>query len=230
MSFRFVVQTFVDQGYPGSEVAEALYGFDEKVYYDGPRAPSRGLTMLFAGDCAVRKGVHFALEAWLRSPAHVDGTFMIAGTFLPAYAEKLKPMLSHPSVKVLGFRNDVPELMRKSDLFVLPSIEEGSALVTSDARGAGCVLLVSEAAGAICAHLKDALIHPVGNVDKLTEHITLLNQDRALLNRLRTASLSTIHEITWRSAGVRLLEVYREAVGRHGRGESQIINQQYETV
>ena len=90
--------------------------------------PKRGLTMLFVGVCAVRKGVHYALEAWLKSPASKDGTFLIAGEFLPAYQEKLASMLAHPSVKVLGHRNDVPELMRKSDILVLPSIEEGSAL------------------------------------------------------------------------------------------------------
>ena len=44
-------------------------------------------------------------------------------------------MLAHPSVQVLGHRTDVPELMRNSDILVLPSIEEGSALVTSEARG-----------------------------------------------------------------------------------------------
>jgi hypothetical protein len=32
--------------------------------------------------CAVRKGVHYALEAWLQSPACQDGTFLIAGKFL----------------------------------------------------------------------------------------------------------------------------------------------------
>ena len=49
--------------------------------------------MLFVGVCAVRKGVHFALEAWLKSPASKDGTFLIAGEFLPDYQEKLAPML-----------------------------------------------------------------------------------------------------------------------------------------
>jgi glycosyltransferase involved in cell wall biosynthesis len=63
-------------------------------------------------------------------------------------------MLSHPSVRVLGHRNDVPELMRKSDILVLPSIEEGSALVAAEARGSGCALLVSEAAGAVCTRSK----------------------------------------------------------------------------
>lgn len=211
----FTRQTFIDQGFSGEKLLRHQYGFDEKAYTPGEQPATntkRGLTMLFAGDCAVRKGVHFALEAWLQSPASREGTFMIAGTFLPAYAEKLSKMLAHPSVQVLGFRNDVPELMRKSDLFVLPSIEEGSALVTSDARGSGCVLVVSEATGAVCRHMENALVHRVGDVAALTEHITLLHENRELLNRLRAESLSTVNEITWKAAGHRLLSVYREAI------------------
>ena len=87
----FVVKTFLDKGYPKEQLARHIYGYDEKVYYPSsePRDPKRGLTMLFVGVCAVRKGVHYALEAWLRSPASKDGTFLIAGEFLPAYQEKL---------------------------------------------------------------------------------------------------------------------------------------------
>lgn len=165
--------------------------------------------MISVGVCAVRKGLHFALEAWLKSPASREGTFLIAGEFIPAYQKKLAPLLSHPSVKVLGHRTDIPELMRQSDILVLPSIEEGSALATSEGRGCGCVLLVSEASGAYCEHMKNALVHPVGNVELLTQHITLLHEDRALLQKLCAASLSTIDEITWRAAGIRLLQAYR---------------------
>ena len=46
--------------------------------------------------------MHYAFEAWLRSPASKDGTFLIAGEFLPAYQEKLAPMLAHPSVESLA--------------------------------------------------------------------------------------------------------------------------------
>jgi len=166
----------------------------------------------------VRKGLHYALEAWLRSPASEGGTFLIAGEFLPAYQEKLASMLAHPSMKVLGHRNDVPELMRKSDILVLPTLEEGSALVTSEARGSGCVLLVSEAAGAICRHMENALVHSVGDVAALTQHFTMLQEDRALLERLRAASLATISELTWDAAGVKLLEVYRETIAAHRAG------------
>lgn len=216
----FVVKTFLDKGFSKEQLARHMYGYDEKGYYPSaePRPPQRGLTILFVGVCAVRKGVHYALEAWLRSPASKEGTFLIAGEFLPAYKERLAPMLAHPSVKVLGHRHDVPQLMRKSDILVLPSIEEGSALVTSEARGSGCVLLVSEAAGAICRHMENALVHSVADVAALTQHFTMLHEDRALLQRLRAASLATISKLTWDAAGVKLLEVYRETIAAHRAG------------
>jgi glycosyltransferase involved in cell wall biosynthesis len=210
----FVVKTFLDKGYAKEKLARHLYGFDEKAYCPSsePRDTKRGLTMLFVGVCAVRKGVHYALEAWLNSPASKNGTFLIAGEFLPAYAEKLAPMLKHPSVRVLGHRNDVPELMRKSDLLILPSIEEGFGLVITEAMGCGCVPLVSEACTEICKHMETGLMHRVGDVATLAQHITMLHEDRALLERLRAASLKMVPEITWTAAGVKLLQVYSETI------------------
>jgi glycosyltransferase involved in cell wall biosynthesis len=213
----FVKKTFLDRGFPEEKLARHQYGFDEKGFYPGVERTEdgRGLTVIFVGLCAVRKGVHYALEAWLKSSASQKGAFLIAGEFLPEYQEKLGPMLAHPSVKVLGHRNDVAELMRNSDILVLPSIEEGSALVTSEARGSGCVLLVSEAAGAICQHMENALVHEVGNVAALTQHFTMLHEDRNLLQRLRVASLATVSELTWENAGRVLLDVYRETIAAH---------------
>jgi glycosyltransferase involved in cell wall biosynthesis len=210
----FVRQTFLDRGFSPGNLVRHQYGFDEQVYFptDEPRDASQGLTMIFAGGCAPRKGLHYVLKAWLQSPAHRTGTLLIAGGFVPGYAEKLAPMLDHPSVRVLGHRRDLPELMRKSDCLILPSIEEGSALVTYEARGSGCVLLVSDGAGAMCKHLKTGLVHSVGDVTTLTEHITTLHEDRTLLERLRRASLNTAREVTWTAAGARLVQVYRQVI------------------
>jgi glycosyltransferase involved in cell wall biosynthesis len=198
-------------------LARHQYGFDDKVYYpEGQARESKlGLTVLFVGGCAPRKGLHYALKAWSISSARHDGTFLIAGAFVPGYAEKLSPMLSHPSVRVLGHRTDIPELMRSSDVLILPSIEEGSALVCSEARGSGCVLLVSEAAGAVCKHMENALVHRVRDVETLAVHLSMLHEDRALLGRLRTESLGSAREITWSAAGRRLLDVYRETIEAH---------------
>ncbi len=217
----FVVKTFLDKGFAKEQLARHIYGYDEKLYYpsDERRDPKLGLTMLFVGVCAVRKGLHFALEAWLQSPASKDGTFLIAGEFLPAYKEKLAQMLSHPSIRVLGHRNDVPELMRKSDILVLPSIEEGFGLVITEGMGSGCVPLVSEACTEICSHMKTGLMHRIGDVEALTQHITMLHEDRALIERLRAAGLKIAPEITWTAAGLALLRAYRETIGAYKAGE-----------
>lgn len=222
----FVVQTFLDQGFSRERLTRDQYGYDESVYHSGQqvRDDRRGLTMLFVGGCAPRKGLHYALQAWLRSPASRNGKFIVAGAFVPGYAEKLSSMLAHPSVEVLGHRSDVPELMRRSDLLVLPSVEEGSALVTSEARASGCVLLVSDAAGAICRHMENALVHRVGDVDQLTEHLTLLDANRDLLEKLRGASLNTADEITWKAAGRKLLSAYKETIAAYRQSAEALEN------
>jgi glycosyltransferase involved in cell wall biosynthesis len=210
----FVVRTFMDQGFARGKLLRHQYGFDEKSCY--PEAnheqASHPFTMLFVGDAAVRKGVHFALEAWLRSPAHNTGKFLIAGPFLPAYRARLEPMLSHPSVEVLGYRRDVPDLMRRSDIFVFPSIEEGFPLVCAEAIGSGCVPVVSEVGAGVCRHMENALVHRIGDVDALAEHITLLYENHEILNKLREGCRASAPSLTWTAAGERLLEAYREAI------------------
>lgn len=208
---EFVARTFAERGFPPSKLVRHQYGFDLSRFASTSEvtADHDGLVMIYAGVVEPRKGLHHALKAWLASGAQEKGTFMVCGEFVPGYRERLEPMISHPSVKVMGHRTDLPDLMRQSDLFVLSSVEEGSALVTYEARGSGCVLLVSDASGAVCEHMKNGLIHPSRGVEALSGHIRQLDQDRALLARLRAASGSDLDKLTWDEAGRRLAEVYR---------------------
>jgi glycosyltransferase involved in cell wall biosynthesis len=214
---EFTRQSFINEGFSPGRLAKHMYGYDQRQFYPdrAMRDGKAGLVVLFVGMCAVRKGLHFALDAWLRSPASRLGTFLIAGEFLPAYRDKLSTLLSHPSVTVLGPRNDVPELMRKSDVLILPSIEEGFGLVIAEAMGSGCVPLASDACTDICKHMENGLVHHVGDLEAITQQITLLNDDRPLLNKLRSACIEMSHTITWDSAGVKLLQVYRDAIAAY---------------
>lgn len=216
----FTIKTFVERGIPNVKLKKHIYGFDPSACRPDPlrdpRQP-RGLDVLFAGDAAVRKGVHLALEAWIKSPASQSGTFRIAGNLLPSYAAAMSELLAHPSVHVLGYRNDVPELMRSSDLFVLPSIEEGFGLVCVEAMGCGAVPLVSEACTDTCRHMDNALVHPIGDIEALRGHFTLLHQNREQLARMRARCLEVAPMLTWEAAGVRLLEIYREVICEHAQ-------------
>jgi len=211
---EFTARTFLDKGFAPERLARHIYGYDPQRFYPAnqPRHSGLGLNVLFAGLCAVRKGLHFALEAWLRSEASRHGTFSIAGDFLPAYKSRLSAMLAHPSVRVLGQRGDIPELMRRSDIFVLPSIEEGFGLVVAEAIGSGCVPLASDACTEVCSHMQNGLVHHAGDIAMLAEQFALLHKDRSLLSRLRSAALAMRSSITWDAAGVRLLEVYNRTV------------------
>jgi glycosyltransferase involved in cell wall biosynthesis len=210
---EFVVKTFVDKGFRPDKLIRHIYGYDQKRFYPSPvEQNSPGLRVIFVGVCAVRKGLHFALEAWLNSGAQEKGKFVIAGDFIPAYEEKLKPMLSHPSVEILGHRDDIPELMRQSDIMILPSIEEGFGLVCTEALGSGSVPLVSDACTDLCRHMENSLVHQVADVPTITKHIAMLDQDRALLRKLRSGALASAPDCTWDAAGERLLEAYREVL------------------
>lgn len=211
---EFVERTFRDEGYAPARLARHVYGYDEERFHpsDGRREPHSGLSALFVGVCAVRKGLHFALEAWLRSSASRTGRLRIAGDFLPDYERRLADMLAHPSVEVLGHRTDVPELMRNSDVLLLPSIEEGLALACIEAIGSGCVPIVSDVGTDTCLHGENALVHPVGDVDTLTEHLNLVDGDRERLAALRAECIRSAPRFTWGVAGERLLGVYEDVL------------------
>lgn len=208
----FVVKTFVDRGFSSSKLKRFIYGVDTSVFTPetSTRPADRPFTMIFAGLCAVRKGLHFALDAWLQSDASCKGRFLVAGNFLPAYQKVLAPMLAHPSVEVLGNRNDLPELMRSSDVFVLPSIEEGFGLVCTEAMASGCVPLVSEACTDLCRHMENALVHKIGDVETLSKHISLLYKNRDLLAMMRHDGIINRSKMSWNAAGGYLLKAYQE--------------------
>lgn len=211
---EFVCRSFLDKGFSEQKLLRHRYGYDETRFFPEARTPNRrdGLTMIYAGGCAPRKGLHHALRAWLDSGAAERGRFLVCGGFVAGYRELLGDLLNHPSIEVLGHRNDLESLMRQSDIFVLSSIEEGSALVTYEARASGCVLLVSDATGAPCTHLESALIHPSGDVAELTRHIQLLDLDRELLLKLGSASLQGIDDLSWIKAGEVLAQCYLQVV------------------
>ncbi|HJR59549.1 MAG TPA: glycosyltransferase family 4 protein [Vicinamibacterales bacterium] len=218
---EFTADTFLERGFRSEQLVRHFYGVDREIYHPDSRLgnSARPFTALFVGVCAVRKGLHYALDAWLRSPAAQTGQFLIAGEFLPAYEKKLAPLLSHPSVRVLGHRNDVPELMRVSDILLLPTIEEGFGLVCTEAMVSGCVPVVSSACTELCKHMENALVHSVGDVAALAAHITLLHDQRELLEKLRAAGIACAPQITWATAGSKLLDVYRSVLQDHTRRE-----------
>lgn len=211
----FVAETFAERGYEESKLLRHQYGCDPDVFSAPPdlsMTNGRPLRFLYVGQCSPLKGVHVALGAWLSSQTSRVGRFALCGSFVPGFKEALQDRLRHPSIELLGFRSDVHEVMRQFDVLIHPSFSEGSALVTYEARACGLVLLASNAAGAKCEHMKNGLIHMAGDVETLARQIDLLSEDRETLQRLRSASLANLNDLTWASATKRLLECYEYAL------------------
>jgi glycosyltransferase involved in cell wall biosynthesis len=208
----FVVKTFLAEGFPINKLKRFFYGVDTSLFY--PQATNSNenspLTVLFVGICAVRKGLHIALRAWIESEASRNGRFIIAGNFLPEYQRLLTPLLKHPSISILGHRSDIPHLMRNSDVFILPSVEEGFGLVCTEAIASGCVPLVSQACTDLCQHRHNSLVHPIGDIDLLSAQLTLLYRDRDLLKTLRQNGIAERSRLSWESAGRHLRKVYND--------------------
>ncbi|MFA5422300.1 MAG: glycosyltransferase family 4 protein [Phycisphaerae bacterium] len=210
---RQVKDSFVKEGFGDEKLAIHQYGFDPGVFSEplrDTRVKSDIFRVAFVGSGEPRKGLHYALDAWLGSKASNHGILYICGTILDGYREMLAEKLAHPSVRQLGRTGNVAEIMQKSHALILPSIEEGSALVTYEARACGAVLLVSDACGARCIHMHDSLVHKVGDTKALTEHIDKLYSNRELFSRLQDNSLAGANELTWEKAGQILAGVYED--------------------
>jgi glycosyltransferase involved in cell wall biosynthesis len=210
----FVAGTFLARGVDPAKIGRHQYGYDPAKFSPGPvaRAEDHRFTMVFVGRCEPRKGLHYALEAWHRAGAPAHGRFIICGTYVPGYRKVLSRWLDGASVEERGHLADVSGEMRNADVLVLPSIEEGSALVTYEARASGCVLLVSEAAGAKLQDGRHGFVHRVGDVDQLASQLHTLVSDRALLRRMRSDSIADTAGLTWSAAAELQCALYEQAI------------------
>lgn len=211
---EFVAKTFADKGFAAGKLLRHQYGFDEADFFPSSklRPHDNKFTMLFAGQGAVRKGVHFAVEAWRSSGVAGHGVFKIAGSFISEYRQYVERLAGGDrSVVLLGHRQDIADLMREADVFVLPSLEEGSPLVCAEAAACGCVNLVSDVCTGACQHMENALVHKAGDAKTLAQHIRLLYEDKKLLGDLRKGALQKSGQFTWSAAGRTLLRVYKQA-------------------
>ncbi|HEY8003557.1 MAG TPA: glycosyltransferase family 4 protein [Phenylobacterium sp.] len=213
----YVARTFIDRGFEPERLLRHSYGFDPQSF-SPQEAPRIGpLHAVFMGSIGPRKGLHVALEAWRRAGAPERARFSIYGKLVDGYQSTIAPYLSLPGVSLCGFTADPAGALRASDVLVLPSFEEGSALVTYEAQGCGVAPLVSDASGAACTHNVTGLVHQAGNVDELAGHFRLLMDEPDRLLALRRNVIGGRGRLTWDAAAERLEGCYqmaREAAGR----------------
>lgn len=99
--------------------------------------PAGSIGFGFLGRWETRKGIRELAEAWPQVAAAVPEAQLIIGGW-GAKEEQFRSWLSAaPRVRWLGFRSDVPSLMKALDVLVAPSHYEGFGLVVVEAMGVG---------------------------------------------------------------------------------------------
>ena len=160
------------------------------------------------------------LKAAVRvAPQFPEAHFVIAGDGplrqeLVALAEDLG---LRDRVHFLGFRSDASALMGSLDVLVVPSLTEGSPLVTLEAMAAG-VPVVASAVGGIpdqVRHGKEGLLVPPGDTGAMGDAIVALLRDPARARSLGEAGRRRATSEFSHAAMVRRIEdVYRDILGR----------------
>ena len=207
----YVKSTFIARGFAPDRLLRHQYGFDPATFTPNASSRSGPFHAVFLGAVEPRKGLHVAFEAWRMAEAFKDARLSIYGKIVDSYAKVLEPYRSMPGVEFHGFTDDAAEVLRSADVLVLPSFEEGSALVTYEAQGCGATLLVSDATGAQCVHEVTGMIHPAGNAQILASHITRVKGDRTFLETLRQGVSRQRDSLTWAAAAERLEQCYEVA-------------------
>ena len=116
-------------------------------------------------------------------------------------------------VAFLGLRHDVPEILRATDIFVLPSYSEGLSNALMEAMASGCACIASDVGGNrfLLQNGVSGFLYPAGDREALQSHLRRLIEDPSRRRSLGEAARRRIHEhFSWETVG----KLYKELFGR----------------
>ncbi|MGE9271141.1 MAG: glycosyltransferase family 4 protein, partial [Verrucomicrobiales bacterium] len=175
-----VKEQLVAEGVEASRIGVVGYGADPSVWNrdtSAGKGPVRGdapFRILFAGQLSLRKGIRFLLEA-LEAAGKKDWKLDCFG-----------PVSEETAMDREGYQGQIPvqyhgpcsqerlaQEMHRSDVLVLPSLEEGFGLVVVQALACGLPCLVSDRVGAkdLIRHRQNGSVVPVGDSEALFEEL-----------------------------------------------------------
>jgi len=125
---------------------------------------------------------------------------------------------SSPQVRFLGFREDVYSVLKRIDIFCLPSLSEGLPNALMEAMSVGCASVASGVGGVttLLEHERNGLLVPPGNADALRESLERLIRDPDLRRDLGAAARRTIEaDFDWRRIGRDYEDLFRVVLSRY---------------
>lgn len=147
---QFVERSFLERGFPANKLFRNQFGVDAEDFCPSetpPPAPTEiPLRVVYAGALSVQKGVHELLRGF--SLAGIESAELV---LLGGRTKELARILDvQPDcVKELGHRpqSDLVGYYQRSHCFVMPSIQEGMAMVQLQALACGLPLICTTNSG-----------------------------------------------------------------------------------
>lgn len=131
----------------------------------------------------------------------INAEFAIAGEVEPANPsgiprETVERWRQDGDVVLLGHRDDMPELLRNTDVAVLPSYHEGVPRFLLEAASTGLPLVATDIAGCktVVQEGENGFIVPLRDTDALTTALVRLAEDNELRLRFGSASRQLVEE------------------------------------
>lgn len=199
---RFVQKGLESFGVDESKCHIVPYGVSNS-WFEIDSKPTIG-RVLFVGTAELRKGIHILGQA-AQNLAHRGYEFRVAG----GVSDTIR---SHPMTQSLTFlgripRSQIQKEYAHSDIFVLPSLAEGSAEVTYEALAAGLPVITTESSGSVIRDGVEGYILSENNPSMLSSCIEKIVEDRSLRNQLAFSARVRAREFTWDRYSERLLNV-----------------------
>lgn len=200
----FSMRSFIAMGVPREKLHRIPYGVRLDRFRRFAEPPKDEFRVLFAGTVSLRKGVPYLLQAF-RQVRHPRKRLRLVGPVLPEIQE-LFHRFDMTDVEVVGAvpQTKMAEYMSSSHVMVLPSIEEGLALVQGQALACGCPLISSTNTGGedLFADGVEGFLVPIRSSEAIHERLQELADDSALQQRMSEAALARVwHLGGWNEYG-----------------------------
>ncbi len=177
-------------------------GIDPAPYTAHSRAPGGAVTATYIGRLESVKGV----DDFLAAAVPLAHSYPQLHIQVVGWKKEDHPLVAHYGkfVTFTGLRDDVPEILAHTDIFVLPSHSEGlsNALMEAMASGCGCVASDTGGNAFLIQNGVSGFLFPPGDRAALRAHIERLLKDPAKRRAMGEAARKRIEEkFSWEVVG-----------------------------
>jgi glycosyltransferase involved in cell wall biosynthesis len=208
----FVYKSFISQGISEKKLRRISYGVELELFRP-IKKQDEVFRVICVAEVSVRKGLLYMLQAL--EPLRREIEVWIIGTVTTA----IKPLLSRYEDRVRFFgpvpRSDLYEYYSQGSVFVLPSVEEGLALVQAQAMACGLPVIATANTGAedLFTDGIEGFIVPIRSPEAIREKVLHLYENAELRREMGKAALRRVQSIRgWDSYGDSISETYTDAV------------------